>query len=112
MYEFTQFLDSFFKLKPSLIRMADNDKFKIVIENFEGLLSQKEKEKARIHLGSEYKQDADLKQTEKAVEYLKELGCNVPVLFYTNLQMTQELSKKVMMMQRAYPMLSFVQNVQ
>jgi hypothetical protein len=97
-YWLEQFLQSLFQLKPALKTSITYDKFRIVIEFFSGGLG-----------------DSRLEQCESAVEevidYLREEGCKVPVLIYSDIELTQTMYLKIMQLKKKYLMLFFTYDI-
>jgi hypothetical protein len=67
-YWLIQFLGSLFDLKPDFITSASYGKFRIVIEFYTGGIEQR----------------LDLSVVEEVIQHLKETGCKVPVLVYSD----------------------------
>lgn len=73
-----------------LVTSSSYDKFRIVIENYSG-------NRGEIPF--------DILPTEEIVEYLREVGCKVPVLMYSDYEYNQEKLKQVMKLKKQYNML-------
>ena len=70
MHQLKNFLSSLFQLKPSLITSSAFDKLRVVVENYRGNRSE--------HY-------YDIQPSEEIVEYMKETGCKVPVMVYSDM---------------------------
>eukprot|EP00347_Sterkiella_histriomuscorum_P022659 403337641 len=125
------FLDSFFKLKPSLITSSSYDKFRIVIEDYvqEDIIqgmnkngpssSHKGYNQLNENFDDEMHCDHNIEQcrnqcylkkyqlhhAQEVVDFLKEIGSKVPVLIYSNQDDIQMDMKKVMKLKKKYLML-------
>lgn len=107
--ELIPFLESLFKLKPSLITSFSQDKFRIVIENYTGTFRSIQKRGGNTKSGNaasgnngytQLKQsdggadkgtassqsEWNLSQAEEVIDYLREMGCKVPVMLYSDMQ--------------------------
>lgn len=87
-----------FQLKPALKTSVAYDKFRIVIEFYSAGLGEQR-----------------LEQSESAVtevvDYLREEGCKVPVLIYSDVKLAQSMYQKVMQLKKKYLMLFFTQDI-
>lgn len=72
-YWLEQFLESLFQLKPSL-KTVSYDKFRIVIEFYSAGMGDKRFEISII---------------EEVVDYLRYVGCKVPVLIYSDIKLNK-----------------------
>lgn len=88
-YWLDQFLDSLFQLKPVLRTSITYDKFRIVIEFYSG--------------GKENKFDIGI--VEEVVDKLRDTGCKVPVLIYSDIILSKTLYQRVMHQKKKYLML-------
>ena len=77
-YWLEHFLQSLFQLKPALKTSVTYDKFRIVIEFFSGGLGDQRFEQSESAV-------------EEVIDYLREEGCKVPVLIYSDIKLTQSM---------------------
>ena len=94
-YWLEQFLDSLFQLKPVLRTSIAYDKFRIIIEFYSG--------------GRENKFDIGI--VEEVVDKLRETGCKVPVLIYSDIILSKSLYQRVMHQKKKYLMLFFTNDI-
>lgn len=94
-YWLIQFLGSLFDLKPNLITSVSYDKFRIVIEFYTNNIEQR----------------LDLSVVEEVIQHLKETGCKVPVLVYSDFQLKQNMYQRVMQLKKNYLMLFFTNDI-
>ena len=96
-YWLEEFLDSLFQLKPSLKTSITYDKFRIVIEFFSG--------------GNENMFDIQI--IENVINHLKEYGCKVPVLIYSDIKINKMIKtyQRVMQLKKKYLMLFFTNDI-
>lgn len=73
-----------------MITSSSYDKFRIVIENYGGPRGEFPHEFNHI---------------EEIIDYLREVGCKVPVLIYTDSEYTPEMNKQFMRLKKKYLML-------
>jgi ribosomal protein S18 len=116
--ELIPFLESLFKLKPSLITSFSIDKFRIVIENYTGTVRNpggggvggtgKKSQGGRSGYQAVRTNDANaldkgtagtqsewnLSQAEEVIDYLREMGCKVPVMLYSDIHVDGEDGKQ------------------
>ena len=48
---------------------------------------------------------------EEVIDYLREEGCKVPVLIYSDIKLTQAMQQKVMQLKKKYLMLFFTYEI-
>jgi len=94
-YWLEQFLESLFQLKPSL-KTVSYDKFRIVIEFFSAGMGDKRFEISTI---------------EEVIDYLRYVGCKVPVLIYTDIKLNKQMYQRVMQLKKKYLMLFFTNEI-
>ena len=94
-YWLEQFLDSLFQLKPVLRTSIAYDKFRIVIEFYSGGRDNK----------------FDIGTVEEVVDKLRETGCKVPVLIYSDIILSKSLYQRVMHQKKKYLMLFFTNDI-
>ena len=91
-----EFLKSLFQLKPTLKTSLTYDKFRIVIEFFSSGMGDKR---------------FDISIIEEVVDYLREVGCKVPVLIYSDIPLNTQMYQKMMQLKNKYLMLFFTNQI-
>ena len=95
-YWLVEFLQSLFQLKPNLKTSETYDKFRIVIE-FCG--------------GGRGDVRFDISAVENVIDYLRYVGCKVPVLIYSDITISNEKYQKIMQLKKNYLMLFFTNDI-
>lgn len=78
-----------------MITSVSYDKFRIVIEFYTAGIEQR----------------FDLSAVEEVIFHLKETGCKVPVLIYSDFQLKQTMYQRVMQLKKNYLMLFFTNDI-
>ena len=77
-------------MKPALKTSITYDKFRIVIEFYSAGQGEKR---------------FDIATVEGVIDYLREVGCKVPVLIYSDIHLNKNMYQKVMQLKKRYLML-------
>ena len=86
--EVIQFLDYLFKLKPNLLSFRAGERFRIVAENYRNSNSH-----------------GDSKSVDTLIDWLKHVGCRVPILIYSDTKMERDVQ---IYLKKKYPSILFV----
>lgn len=94
-YWLEQFLLSLFQLKPAL-QTVSYDKFRIVIEFFSAGMGEKR---------------FDISIVEQVIDNLRQVGCKVPVLIYSDIKLNKSMYQRVMQLKKKYLMLFYTNEI-
>ena len=95
-YWLVEFLQSLFQLKPDLKTSVTYRKFRIVIEFF---------------CGSRGESRFDICAIEYVIDHLRYVGCKVPVLIYSDINISNDKYQKIMQLKKNYLMLFFTNDI-
>lgn len=90
--EVIQFLDYLFKLKPNLLSFRAGERFRIVAENY-----------------TNYNNQGDWRSVELLIDWLKHVGCRVPILIYSDVKLQRDV---LIYLKKIYPSILFVYDME